>query len=61
MCFGPGLVAVDGAEHTRQRRMMQPVFGGRAVRRLQGVFAEIAHEVCFSPSFDLSYTYIRIN
>lgn len=47
MCFGPGLVAVDGEQHRRQRRMMQPCFGRREVKRLEGVFGGVAREVRF--------------
>ncbi|KAF9482949.1 cytochrome P450 [Pholiota conissans] len=43
--FGPGLVSTTGAQHARQRRVVNPIFAVPHLRRLSPVFYEIADKL----------------
>jgi cytochrome P450 len=43
---GPGLVSVDGDEHKRQRRIMQPAFGTAQLKALFPIFIRHSQHVC---------------
>jgi cytochrome P450 len=43
--LGGGVLLVEGAEHRRQRRLLNPAFGPAQVRDLSGVFVGKANEV----------------
>ncbi|CCM04147.1 uncharacterized protein FIBRA_06309 [Fibroporia radiculosa] len=44
--LGAGLLIVEGEQHRRQRRIMNPAFGPVQVRELTGIFVEKANELC---------------
>jgi cytochrome P450 len=43
--LGGGLFVVEGAEHRRQRRLLNPAFGPTQIRNLSGIFIGKANEV----------------
>ncbi|KAI5118708.1 hypothetical protein M0805_004508 [Coniferiporia weirii] len=45
VCFGPGLVAVKGQQHQKQRKMMQSVFSANYIRGLTPIFYRVTHEL----------------
>ncbi|KAL5520217.1 hypothetical protein ACEPAG_9430 [Sanghuangporus baumii] len=45
VCFGPGIVAVVGEQHRKQRKLMSPVFNVHHLRGLTPIFYRISHEL----------------
>ncbi|KAL5479084.1 hypothetical protein ACEPAI_2372 [Sanghuangporus weigelae] len=45
VCFGPGIVAVVGSQHRRQRKLMSPVSNIHHLRGLTPIFYRISHEL----------------
>ncbi|KAG8869103.1 hypothetical protein FRB97_001596 [Tulasnella sp. 331] len=43
--FGEGLLAVEGFQHKKQRKVLNPAFGGTAMRDMTPMFLEIAQEL----------------
>ncbi|KAJ7366134.1 cytochrome P450, partial [Mycena albidolilacea] len=53
--FGEGLLSVgSGAQHRKQRKMLNPVFNNVHLRRLAPVFYAVAHKVWCSAFFSIS-------
>ncbi|KAG8908284.1 hypothetical protein FRB99_007817 [Tulasnella sp. 403] len=47
---GRGLFSVEGEDHRRQRRIMNPCFGPAQIRDLMPIFYEKAYRVCIRPN-----------
>ncbi|EJD05260.1 cytochrome P450, partial [Fomitiporia mediterranea MF3/22] len=45
VCFGPGIVAVVGEQHRKQRKLMSPVFNVHNLRGLTPIFHRVSHEL----------------
>ncbi|KAL5496136.1 hypothetical protein ACEPAH_3053 [Sanghuangporus vaninii] len=45
VCFGPGIVAVVGEQHRKQRKLLSPVFNVHHLRGLTPIFYRISHEL----------------
>ncbi|KAI0776891.1 cytochrome P450 [Trametes elegans] len=43
--FGPGLLSTTGATHKRQRKLLNPVFSSKNLRRITPVFYEVIHRL----------------
>ncbi|KAH9854630.1 cytochrome P450 [Lenzites betulinus] len=43
--LGPGLVATFGAQHRRQRKILNPLFSGKQMRGLTPIFTPIIHKL----------------
>ena len=43
--LGPGLLTTEGAQHRRQRKMLNPVFSAAHLRHMTHIFYDIAHKV----------------
>ena len=45
--LGPGLLSTHGGTHTKQRKMLNPVFSGAHMRNLTPLFYDVADRVNF--------------
>ncbi|KLO15341.1 cytochrome P450 [Schizopora paradoxa] len=55
-CLGEGLLATIGAQHARQRKMLNPVFHIKHMRKLVGVFFDVANRACEAIQTQISST-----
>ncbi|KAI9432668.1 cytochrome P450 [Lactarius indigo] len=46
--FGPGLLATSGAQHRKQRKLLNPVFNVNHLRYLSPIFHEVTQQLCES-------------
>ena len=44
--LGPGLLTTVGAQHKRQRKLLNPVFSAAHLRNMTDIFYGITHKVC---------------
>lgn len=45
MLIGPGLMATDGHQHRKQRKLLTPVFSVGHLRNMTHIFYDVAHKV----------------
>ena len=46
MLLGPGLLTTEGAQHRKQRKLLNPVFSIAHLRGVSHIFYDISYRVC---------------
>ncbi|KAH8099585.1 cytochrome P450 [Cristinia sonorae] len=61
LVFGPGLPAVHGEQHRKQRKLINPAFSGAFIRNLTPMFYDVAHKMRTSLQEELTGGVKEIN